>query len=578
MKPVAGEAKLEWIGGRFRFPLPFREGDELIHSEVVLWLELPSLLLVGSVMTDPRTPISFRETLDTAIERPAVGEPRRPTRIRVSDAGLAEELRGADGIPIVVAPVPELDEVFADMVDEIAESQEPSYFGDGEITPAVIAELFAVARLLFRVAPWRQVSDQQIVRVDIPAYDIADACLSVIGAAGESFGLLLFRSIEDFDRFGTSTIDPSDPSDGEPAMRSLSFDRKKDLPPPMLREIEHNRWPVAGPKAYPVVISVNAQMQPLPTTERDVRIMTACTRAFLSFFEQHRDVFTGENALTEDMEPVSTSFTGDDNVTVTLTASYVEDVPFDDDDFVDDFFVPPPKPAPHVGRNDPCHCGSGKKYKKCHLDADQAPRRTASQTQTVREMDVRLAAEMARFASRRFGPDWLAVDLARDLDSLGLFLPWSTWTAAVGATSVAAAFVETNERRLSAEERDWCAAQRLASPSIWEVTRVQPGLVDVRDLLTGDTRSVSEERIAEKLVEHDTLLARVIDYRDRSYFGGIHRCPLTPDEAAPIVDAVRTKLGVREGAVPIERLRNPDMGLFMIDRWTDAIEEDDPEP
>jgi hypothetical protein len=22
--------------------------------------------------------------------------------------------------------------------------------------------------------------------------------------------------------------------------------------------------------------------------------------------------------------------------------------------------------APKLGRNDPCHCGSGKKYKKCH--------------------------------------------------------------------------------------------------------------------------------------------------------------------------------------------------------------------
>jgi hypothetical protein len=26
------------------------------------------------------------------------------------------------------------------------------------------------------------------------------------------------------------------------------------------------------------------------------------------------------------------------------------------------------------GRNDPCHCGSGKKYKKCHLDADERER------------------------------------------------------------------------------------------------------------------------------------------------------------------------------------------------------------
>lgn len=25
-----------------------------------------------------------------------------------------------------------------------------------------------------------------------------------------------------------------------------------------------------------------------------------------------------------------------------------------------------------LGRNDPCHCGSGKKYKKCHLEKDEA--------------------------------------------------------------------------------------------------------------------------------------------------------------------------------------------------------------
>jgi hypothetical protein len=25
-----------------------------------------------------------------------------------------------------------------------------------------------------------------------------------------------------------------------------------------------------------------------------------------------------------------------------------------------------------IGRNDACHCGSGKKYKKCHLDKDES--------------------------------------------------------------------------------------------------------------------------------------------------------------------------------------------------------------
>ncbi len=31
----------------------------------------------------------------------------------------------------------------------------------------------------------------------------------------------------------------------------------------------------------------------------------------------------------------------------------------------------------NTGRNDPCPCGSGKKYKKCHLQADEESRHNA---------------------------------------------------------------------------------------------------------------------------------------------------------------------------------------------------------
>ena len=33
-----------------------------------------------------------------------------------------------------------------------------------------------------------------------------------------------------------------------------------------------------------------------------------------------------------------------------------------------------PKEIPKLGRNDLCWCGSGKKYKKCHLNSDMAKR------------------------------------------------------------------------------------------------------------------------------------------------------------------------------------------------------------
>jgi hypothetical protein len=55
-----------------------------------------------------------------------------------------------------------------------------------------------------------------------------------------------------------------------------------------------------------------------------------------------------------------------------------EDADDEDDDTEMDFAPPFAEPAlpylreaPKVGRNDPCPCGSGKKYKKCCLEADR---------------------------------------------------------------------------------------------------------------------------------------------------------------------------------------------------------------
>ena len=41
----------------------------------------------------------------------------------------------------------------------------------------------------------------------------------------------------------------------------------------------------------------------------------------------------------------------------------------------------PAPPAQLPGRNDPCHCGSGKKYKKCHEDKDAAATHTLLEKQ-----------------------------------------------------------------------------------------------------------------------------------------------------------------------------------------------------
>jgi len=583
-----GVKPLEWVGNRYTFPNPVREGGRNIYPTVLMWLELPSGAMVGTTLSHPKNPASMAEALEEAMRSPRQGDPRRPSRIRVPDEQIAEALRASlDGsIEVVVAPVPELDEAFDElcsaMNDNLRDSgTEPSYLDGGSIAPAVVEKLFLAAGLLYRAAPWRRADEDQVIRVDIPKLRVDGACLSVIGGAGVSAGLMLFRSIETYMAFAAGKPPGAGKNPGaatanrEPLFLSLSFDRKKDLTPTMVKEIERYRWQVAGPKAYPVVLAVDGELNHQPVTTRDFRIMTACTLAFLAFYAQHTDLFD------EDVvEEICESFTGDDDITVTLTAPFGDDSDFDVDGFFE-LSQPQPVSAPRTreaGRNDPCPCGSGKKYKKCHLDSDRASGNVSSKTETVHEMDFRLVQDIGRFASRHFGSEWIGSlddDIGKDEALLQLFLPWSAWTCVAGGRRVADRFSEEKESLLSPRERAWMTAQGQAWLSIWEVTGVAPGSVQVRDLLTGERRSVHEEQGSRSLAVRDTVLVRMIDFEGIAYFGGLYGRSLSPAEAQDVLVTIRTKLRCRKKDIAVEQLRSPVIGRFMIDQWRDAVAEGD---
>src|SRR5688572_25303783 len=113
-------SRLEWLGGRYALAHPVSDGDSVYRAEVILWLELPSGVLVGSALTHPNQPVTLAEVFESATQNPADGSPRRPSRIRVADQDTARELRGAAaGIPIVVGPVPELDDTFDDFLENL---------------------------------------------------------------------------------------------------------------------------------------------------------------------------------------------------------------------------------------------------------------------------------------------------------------------------------------------------------------------------------------------------------------------------------------------------------------------------
>jgi hypothetical protein len=564
----------EWVGGRLTSPF-FVTEPEPYRPEMVLWLELPEDFVVASVLVDPNGPaVSFGDTLLDAMASPLAGPPRRPGRIRVSDARLAAEVRqAAPDIEVVVAPTPELDRLLELMTESslFDGDGDASYFEGGRIAAQSIESLFRAAEALFRVAPWKVADDAQVLRLDIPALGVEGGCVSIIGALGESLGFIIFPSLMGFESFlncveaGRAVDGPIDL--GTPTL-SLNFERGADLPATMRREAVEHGWPVAGPAAYPLVQHRDRDGMPRPLTERDIHVVSAGATSLAAFFLKHRGLFKRDF-----FEPVCESFFDERDLEVRFTVPYEAGHLFEVND---------PKPLRKagagigkVGRNAPCPCGSGKKYKKCCLSKDRAARESARAPAALHETDQRLVEQMMRFGRTRFGDAWRRA--AEDFDdheaSAQLFVPWAVYHVAIDGRPLVYWFVDAQGRNLSGTERQWLEAQQASWLSVWEVTAVEPGKrITLEDLLTGEARTVEEVSGSTTLVSRDAFLGRIVDHGGLSVLCGVHPRPLPPAEAAEVVRRVRGRLR-RKRAIPRDRLREEKIGRYMIARWEEAVED-----
>lgn len=117
----------EWVGGRFELPEapPDEESEDGERPpHVVIWKELDGDRIVALVAVDSgEPPEAALVILEAAMREPAVGEPRRPTSVRVAEPELAAFLRRelpAD-IEVKCAPTPELEPVLRELADSLLE-------------------------------------------------------------------------------------------------------------------------------------------------------------------------------------------------------------------------------------------------------------------------------------------------------------------------------------------------------------------------------------------------------------------------------------------------------------------------
>jgi len=180
-----------------------------------------------------------------------------------------------------------------------------------------------------------------------------------------------------------------------------------------------------------------------------------------------------------------------------------------------------PKPRPGLGRNHACWCGSGRKYKLCHLNRERLPlaERAAWLYRKAglhlvdgpwRVAILEVAAQRARHST---SPAALLEACQDGLVTDAVLFEGGAFEEFLAERGV----LLPDDERLLAEQ--WLLAER----SVYEVEDVRAGQgLTVRDLRTGDRQDVQERTASRDLKIGMLICARIVPAGDSmQIFGGV---------------------------------------------------------
>jgi tetratricopeptide (TPR) repeat protein len=185
--------------------------------------------------------------------------------------------------------------------------------------------------------------------------------------------------------------------------------------------------------------------------------------------------------------------------------------------------LPPPPPPKPPGRNDPCWCGSGAKYKKCHLSADEQARRDSSAGDA---MFGRLFQDLMRAARQWDDPKLTHARQAGRLfyggaedDAFGKWYVCDFRLDGVAET-VLERYLRERDNRLGMRERAVLESWRDSLYSLYQVQKVEPGRgVELQDLCSSDRMFVHDVSSSRRFVKWDCALCRLELLDGKWYLG-----------------------------------------------------------
>jgi len=326
--------------------------DDILEGggECILWVDgSEGVVRAMDMVATDAGPEAIVRALLRAMEHPqSPGPAVRPQKIVVKNREIQFYLRGVlQDLGIAIDYVPELpliDEIFRGM-EEVAVNRPP------ELPPQYAEVLMEKAAQIWHDAPWRTLSEHQIISIEINQWDVASLYVSVLGQGRMDYGVLLYRSLESLKRFRERVVNDDCFEDLEQAFLGqdclfLTFESAADIDEDDEDEIDLADLP-------PSEIEPNfGNLHPLEGLrsilyEEEALTMLVALEAFHRFFRNGRRKLSGETFPTLSSRyriPVPQADGGTQQVSVKV--STMPDVSdelldmLDDEDDDDEFEMP----------------------------------------------------------------------------------------------------------------------------------------------------------------------------------------------------------------------------------------------
>ncbi|MCC7079826.1 MAG: SEC-C domain-containing protein [Burkholderiales bacterium] len=247
-----------------------------------------------------------------------------------------------------------------------------------------------------------------------------------------------------------------------------------------------------------------------------------------------------------------------------------------------------------LGRNDPCHCGSGKKYKHCCLLAGAISAAAPADLvwRRLRGLLDGYASRMIRFIDAAYGPcaleeAWDEFVLDRDIEFepeaplMQLFMPWffHSWSpdadtevadASLHRVIPTAAYLARKRRQLDPLLVRYLESCLQTPLSYYEVTACAPGeRIELRDIFTSAQYDVTERSASRSMQRGDLLFGQLAHLDRLTMLEATSGFAIAPLEKAAIV-AVRANIAQAFPEITAQVLREYDIEL--IDLFHDIAE------